>query len=52
MSHAFYFLTCIFREKKNKMIVESGYPNVRGFKYWCGMLIHIDNKVGVLEGSE
>lgn len=33
------------------MIVESGYPNVGGFKYWCSMLIHIDDE-GAMEGKE
>jgi hypothetical protein len=45
------FLPHNFREKKSNVFVEWIYRNVGDFKYWCGMLIHIDAK-GTLEGSE
>jgi hypothetical protein len=45
------FLPRNFQQKKSKMLVEWIYHNVGDFKYWCGMLIHIDDK-GTLEGSE
>jgi hypothetical protein len=49
--YGWYFLPYNFREKNIRMIIESGYPNVGGFKYWCSMLIRIDDK-GMMEANE